>query len=66
MLRIPAEEQGALVLPAPVASEVDYLLGARFGEAARCAILSDLAARRYEVACLDPKDYRAVADLDAR
>jgi uncharacterized protein len=66
LLRIRGEEEGSLVLPAPVASEVDYLLGARFGEAARRAFLSDLAARRYDVACLDVGDYRAVADLDAR
>lgn len=66
LLRIRDEEEGSLVLPAPVASEVDYLLGARFGEAARRAFLSDLAARRYDVACLDAGDYRAVAELDAR
>jgi uncharacterized protein len=66
LLRIRDEEEGPLVLPAPVAAEVDYLLGVRFGEAARRAFLSDLAAQRYEVACLEPGDYRAVADLDAR
>lgn len=66
LLRIRGEEEGSLVLPAPVASEVDYLLGVRFGEAARRAFLSDLAARRYDVACLDADDYRAVAELDAR
>jgi uncharacterized protein len=66
LLRIRQEEEGSLVLPAPVASEVDYLLGTRFGEAARRAFLSDLAARRYDVACLDAGDYRAVAELDAR
>ena len=66
LLRIRAEEEGPLVLPAPVAAEVDYLLGVRFGEAARRAFLSDLAAQRYEVACLEPGDYRTVADLDAR
>jgi len=66
LLRIRGEEEGALVLPAPVAAEVDYLLGVRFGEAARRAFLSDLAARRYDVACLEPGDYRAVAELDTR
>jgi predicted nucleic acid-binding protein len=60
------EEEGSLVLPAPVAAEVDYLLGARFGEAARRAFLSDLAAGRYDVACLEAGDYRTVAELDAR
>jgi hypothetical protein len=66
LLRIREEEDGPLVLPAPVAAEVDYLLGARFGEAARRAFLSDLAAWRYDVACLESGDYRAVAELDAR
>jgi predicted nucleic acid-binding protein len=66
LLRIRDEEEGSLVLPAPVAAEVDYLLGARFGEAARRAFLSDLAAQRYDVACLEAGDYRTVAELDAR
>ena len=66
LLRIRDEEEGPLVLPAPVAAEVDYLLGVRFGEAARRAFLNDLAAQRYEVACLEPGDYRTVAELDAR
>ena len=66
LLRIRDQEEGPLVLPAPVAAEVDYLLGVRFGEAARRAFLSDLASQRYEVACLEPGDYRTVAELDAR
>jgi predicted nucleic acid-binding protein len=66
LLRIRDEEEGSLVLPAPVAAEVDYLLGVRFGEAARRAFLSDLAARRYDVACLEAGDYGTVAELDAR
>lgn len=66
LLRIRDEEEGRLVLPAPVAAEVDYLLGVRFGEAARRAFLSDLAAQRYDVACLEADDYRAVSELDAR
>jgi predicted nucleic acid-binding protein len=66
LLKIRDEEEGSLVLPAPVAAEVDYLLGARFGEAARRAFLSDLAAQRYDVACLEAGDYRTVAQLDAR
>ena len=66
LLRIRREEKGPLVLPAPVAAEVDYLLGVRFGEAARRAFLGDLAAQRYDVACLEAGDYQAVVDLDAR
>jgi uncharacterized protein len=66
LLRIRDEEEGQLVLPAPVAAEVDHLLGVRFGEAARRAFLSDLAARRYDAACLEADDYRAVSELDIR
>lgn len=66
LLGIREEAEGPLVLPAPVAAEVDYLLGARFGHAARRAFLSDLAAWRYDVACLEASEYRAVAELDAR
>jgi uncharacterized protein len=66
LLKLRGEENGSLVLPAPVAAEVDYLLGVRFGEAARRAFLSDLAAQRYEVACLEAGDYSAVAEIDAR
>ncbi len=66
LLKIRDEEEGSLVLPTPVAAEVDYLLGARFGEAARRAFLSDLAAQRYDVACLEAGDYRTVAELDTR
>lgn len=66
LLRIRDEEEGQLVLPAPVAAEVDYLLGVRFGDAARRAFLSDLAAQRYDVAYLEADDYRAVSELDIR
>ena len=66
LLRIRREEKGPLVLPAPVAAEVDYLLGVRFGEAARRAFLGDLAAQLYDVACLEAGDYQAVVNLDAR
>lgn len=66
LLRIRDEDKGPLVLPAPVAAEVDYLLGVRFGETARRAFLSDLAAQRYDVGCLEAGDYRVVAELDAR
>ncbi len=62
----PAWGRAPLVLPAPVAAEVDYLLGVRFGHAARRALLGDLAAWRYDVACFEAGDYRVVAELDAR
>jgi hypothetical protein len=63
LLRIRDEEEGQLVLSAPVAAKVDYLLGVRLGEAARPAFLSDLVARRYDVVCLEADDCRAVSDL---
>jgi uncharacterized protein len=66
LLRFRDQERGPLVLPAPVAAEVDYLLGVRFGEAARRAFLTDLSAQRYDVACLEAGDYQEIAQLDAR
>jgi predicted nucleic acid-binding protein len=66
LLELMRHEPGDLILPAQVAAEVDYMLGVRLGQAARRAFLEDLAARRYEVACLTPSDYATVASLDAR
>ncbi|WP_249012015.1 type II toxin-antitoxin system VapC family toxin [Conexibacter sp. DBS9H8] len=59
-------EPGALVIPAPTTAEIDYLLGQRFGQAARRAFLADLAAGRFDVAGLDRDDYTTVAGLEAR
>lgn len=61
-----AAEVGALVLPAPVTAEVDYLLGRRIGQHARRAFLDDLAAARFTVECLEAGDYAAAAELDRR
>jgi predicted nucleic acid-binding protein len=66
ILRAMVDEPGSLVLPAPTAAEVDYLLGQRFGGAARRAFLADLAAGRFTVACLEREDYATVVVLDAR
>jgi len=60
------DEPGDLVMPAPTTAEVDYLLGQRFGRAARRAFLRDLAAGRFNVACLDRGDYETIGDLDVR
>ena len=46
--------------------EIDYLLGQRYGNAARRAFLSDLAAGRFSVACLERGDYARVVELEAR
>lgn len=59
-----AAERGALVIPAPVTAEVDYLLGQRVGRAARLAFLDDLAARRFAVECLEPDDYATIGQLE--
>jgi predicted nucleic acid-binding protein len=60
------DEPGALVIPAPTTAEIDYLLGQRFGHAARRAFLRDLASGRFAVACLEPEDYATVVDLEER
>jgi predicted nucleic acid-binding protein len=66
ILDVLASEPGALIIPAPTTAEVDYLLGQRFGRAARRAFLSDLAAGRFSVVGLDPDDYATVVALEAR
>jgi predicted nucleic acid-binding protein len=60
------EEPGELVIPAPVSAEVDYLLRRRLGRPARLAFLGDLAAGRFEVACLESDDYGVIADLERK
>lgn len=66
ILEVLRGERGALIVPAPVTAEIDYLLGQRFGRAARAAFVRDLAAGRYTVACLEREDYAAVGELDGR
>lgn len=60
------DEPGALVIPAPVTAEIDYLLGQRVGRTAQRAFLADLAAGRFVVALLEPRDHARALDLDAR
>ena len=59
-------ERGGLFIPAPVAAEIDYLLGRRFGPRARRAFIEDLASRRYESPGLDARDYTDVLEVDRR
>ncbi len=66
ILDVLAHAPGPLLVPAQVTAEIDYLLGARFGAAARRAFLRDLAAGRFVVPALDRDDYAAIVDLDAR
>jgi predicted nucleic acid-binding protein len=60
------DEPGSLVIPAPTTAAVDYLLGQRFGGAARRAFVDDLAAGRFTVDCLEREDYATVGDLETR
>lgn len=55
-----------LIIPAPVTTEVDYLLGQRVGHGPRRNFIADLAAGRFTVACLEREDYATIGDLDAR
>jgi hypothetical protein len=48
-------EERPLIIPAPATAEIDHLFGRRSGAAARRAFLADLAAGRFDVACLDPR-----------
>jgi predicted nucleic acid-binding protein len=66
ILDVMRAETAALVIPAPVTAEVDYLLGRHFGRPARRAFLRDLAAGRFTVGCLEGEDHARVADLDER
>jgi uncharacterized protein len=66
ILEILAGEPGALVIPAPVTAEIDYLLGQRFGHSARRAFLRDLAAERFTVASLEREDYATIVELESR
>ncbi len=59
-------EPGRLVIPAPTTAEIDYLLGQRFGSAARRAFLSALATGRFSVVSLERGDNATVLDLEAR
>jgi predicted nucleic acid-binding protein len=61
-----AGEPGSLVIPAPTTAEIDYLLGQRFGRAARRAFVNDLAAGRFSVDGLDGEDYATIVGLEAR
>ncbi len=60
------DEIGALIIPALVAAEVDYLLGRYFGRAARLAFMRDLAAGRFTVDDLERDDYTTAMELEER
>jgi hypothetical protein len=64
--RLVKAEAGDLVVPVPVATETDYLLGRRGGRRARLAFLDDLAAGRFLLADLSAADMVTIRDLEAR
>jgi predicted nucleic acid-binding protein len=66
ILDILERESDTLIIPAPTTAEIDYLLGSRFGPAARRAFLSDLAAGRFTTPALERRDYATILDLEAR
>jgi uncharacterized protein len=66
ILEILRAEPESIVVPAPTTAEIDYLLGRRFGDAARRAFLTDLAAGRFAVGCLERQDYPAIIELETR
>ena len=65
ILNVLTAEPGELVIPAPVTAEIDYLLGQRFGTAARRAFLADLASGRFTVDSLERDDYTAALDVES-
>lgn len=65
-LEVLYSEPGSLIIPSPTTAEIDYLLGRRFGRAARRAFLADVASGRFAIGCLERDDYANVVDLEAR
>lgn len=59
-------EEGPFIIPAPATAEIDHMLGRRVGAAGCRAFLADLAAGRFDVACLDHADYATVLELEDR
>jgi hypothetical protein len=64
--RLVRAEAGDLVVPVPIATETDYLLGRRGGRRARLAFLDDVAAGRFLLADLSAADMVTIRDLEAR
>ena len=62
--RIMLTEPGPLVIPAPITTAAEYLIGRRAGGRARLGFLDDLAAGRFEVDCLSVADYAQIATLE--
>jgi predicted nucleic acid-binding protein len=61
--RLIEESDEALVVPAAVLPELDYLVSERMGPAPMLAFLRDVEARAYRVADLTADDYTRVREL---
>ncbi len=59
-------EKGPLILPAPVITEVDYLLTKFIGREARMDFYRSLVAGRYLIVDLTEQGYRRVEELNRR
>lgn len=64
--RILEDEPGSLVLPAPVAAEVDYLVRKRAGPVAERYFLEDLAEGRFDVQGLTRDEHRLALSFHDR
>ncbi|HEX7183863.1 MAG TPA: PIN domain-containing protein [Thermoanaerobaculia bacterium] len=59
-------EAGGLIVPVPVISEVDYLLGERFGAQAQVAFYEGLVDGSYFVADLPQESYSRILELNRK
>lgn len=64
VLRVLESEPGALVVPAPLSAEIDYLLRRRGGPLAARRFVQDVAAGRFRVEGLTGAEHGLVAELD--
>ena len=64
--RVLAAERSSPVMPQPVAAELDYMLSSRGGPGANRQLLRDLAAGRFNVACLHEADFATIVALSER
>jgi predicted nucleic acid-binding protein len=64
--RILEDEPGALIIPAPVSAEIDYMLRLRLGAQAARAFLADLADGRFQIDGLTREEHRLVLSLHDR
>ena len=63
-LRLIKDEDGGLIVPAPVIPEADHLLGRRLGSNAQLTLYRGLAEGYYFVADLAREQYPRVAELN--